>query len=337
VDVSWSPPVAAAITIAAAVALGHASYVLLERPFLLPRMPKPRRMLAVQWATAAVGVAGMAALVVHLPTTDPIVSSLRTGEQVVSLQTEVPTTTTTAATAALAASAPAPAPVAAHATPAPGPPHAAPGPAPGTVAVAAIGDSVMLGSAGPLQQRFGATGFIDAKVGRQFADGVQVARTFREQGRLGQVVVVHLGTNGPPRTKDIDGLMAELAAVPHVLLVTVRMPRQWEGATNDALHGAAARYPSISLVDWHGYSNPHSEWFQSDGIHLRPAGAQAYADLIGGALPPPPPPPPPPPETTTTAPPPPPADTTTTAAPAPPPPPPATTTTTGANVPSPPG
>jgi lysophospholipase L1-like esterase len=164
------------------------------------------------------------------------------------------------------------------------------------VTVAAIGDSVMLGAAPQLQNRFGGSGFIDAKVGRQFSQGVDVARQLREQGRLGQAVVVHLGTNGPPRDRDIDAMMSQLTAVPHVLLVTVRMPRQWEAATNATLRAAAGRHPTITLVDWHGYSDAHSEWFASDGVHVNSRGAQAFADLIGGSLPPPPPPP-----TTTTA------------------------------------
>jgi hypothetical protein len=162
------------------------------------------------------------------------------------------------------------------------------------VAVAAIGDSVMLGAAGPLQVRLGPAGVIDAKVSRQFAEGVVTARDLRDQGRLGQVAVVHLGTNGPPRTSDIDALMGFLAGVPRVLLVTVRMPRTWEGQTNDALRAAAARYPAVVIVDWYSYSDGHRDWFASDGIHLKPVGAQAYADLVGGALAPPPPAQPPP-------------------------------------------
>jgi hypothetical protein len=88
--------------------------------------------------------------------------------------------------------------------------------------------------------------------------------------------------------------MGFLAGVPRVLLVTVRMPRTWEGQTNDALRAAAARYPAVVIVDWYSYSDGHRDWFASDGIHLKPVGAQAYADLVGGALAPPPPAQPPP-------------------------------------------
>ncbi|MBA3654783.1 MAG: hypothetical protein H0W70_11410, partial [Actinobacteria bacterium] len=163
--------------------------------------------------------------------------------------------------------------------------------------------------------RLGPGGVIDAKVGRQFAEGDDVARSLRAQGRLGQVVIVHLGTNGPPRASDIDSLMRELDGVPRVLLVNVRMPRKWEGATNAALQDATHRYPKTVLVDWHGHSNSHPDWFQSDGVHLTRRGADAFAALIAESLPPPP--PPPPPTTTTEPPPPPPPESTTTTAPIP--------------------
>ncbi|MEA2647023.1 MAG: hypothetical protein QOE92_2106, partial [Chloroflexota bacterium] len=38
-------------------------------------------------------------------------------------------------------------------------------------------------------------------------------------------------------------------------------------------------------VDWYGYSEGHAEWFWSDGTHLRPEGAAAYAALIAGSIP----------------------------------------------------
>ncbi|MBV8960587.1 MAG: hypothetical protein JO087_17595, partial [Actinobacteria bacterium] len=130
---------------------------------------------------------------------------------------------------------------------------------------------------------------------RQYVEGIATARRLRDQGRLGQVVIVHLGTNGPPRPSDIDNLMATLAGVPRVLFVTVRMPRTWEAQTNDVLRAGAARYPQVVLVDWYTYSDGHRDWFQSDGVHLKPIGAQAYADMVAYSVPPPPPAPPKPP------------------------------------------
>ena len=181
--------------------------------------------------------------------------------------------------------------------------------------VTAIGDSVMLGAAGALQARLGSSGYIDAKKSRQWKEGVAVAHQRRTEGALGRVVLVHLGNNGPVTDHDVDAMMAELDGVPYVLLVTVRVDKSWQGAVNHSFEAAATRYPKVRVVDWYAHSEGHREWFASDGTHLKPAGARAYADLLAGAVPPPDPSPTTttvPPETTTTS------TTTTTIVPPPP-------------------
>jgi hypothetical protein len=43
-------------------------------------------------------------------------------------------------------------------------------------------------------------------------------------------------------------------------------------------------YSNATLLDWRGASAGHPEYFWEDGIHLRPAGAAAYAALIASGL-----------------------------------------------------
>jgi peptidoglycan/LPS O-acetylase OafA/YrhL len=310
IDVGWDAATAGLVGIAGAVALGHLSYTLVERPLLRggrPRMtgrlPDLARPLAAMCAVLL--VAGVAGVVTHLPKRDPIADSLRAGEMVLSAQAitrpvEASTTTSPPATSATTRARPAPTttvrPAAAAParrlarapapTAAPAPPPLPAGPAPGTVTVTAIGDSVMLGAAGPLKARLGETSAIDAKVSRQFRDGVALVASLRQEGRLAPVVVVHLGTNGPPTPADVDAMMAAAAAA-RVLLVTVRVNRSWSDETNAVLTASPARHPKAALVDWSAHSTSHPEWFHSDGIHLTPAGADAYAALIGSSLPPP--------------------------------------------------
>jgi hypothetical protein len=143
---------------------------------------------------------------------------------------------------------------------------------------------VMLGAAPALQARFGPTGYIDAKVNRQFSAGIDVAKALAQQGKLGPMVVIDLGNNGPFQPADMDNMMRLVPPNDRVLLVTVRVDVPWQGSVNQALHASAARYPSVKLVDWFAYSQDHPEWFWSDGTHLRPEGANAYADLIAGSM-----------------------------------------------------
>ena len=293
IDVGWSPAVSATVVVAGALVLGHLSFRHVELPFISPESapPLPRRAQRVLTLTRRgnILVGGVAVLIVlfSLPSADPVATRLREGEQLLAAQsapttTAAPTTTTTApATTAMAEP-----PV--DTVPAPPPETTAPPAPPAPLTVTAIGDSVMLSAAAPLRVGLGPSAYIDAKLRRQFTEGVEEVRKLREQGQLGQVVIVHLGTNGRPRDSDVDALMAELAAVPYVLLVTVRMPKRWEGETNQALWDAARRHPTVRVVDWYAYSEGHREWFASDATHMKTSGARAYAELLTASLPGPP-------------------------------------------------
>lgn len=78
----------------------------------------------------------------------------------------------------------------------------------------------------------------------------------------------------------IDDVMAELRDTTQVIWVR---PRRWHPGMytwNDALTAAMARHRNLELADWPARSNPHPEYFYSDGIHLRPAGQWAMARLL---------------------------------------------------------
>jgi lysophospholipase L1-like esterase len=38
------------------------------------------------------------------------------------------------------------------------------------------------------------------------------------------------------------------------------------------------------VVDWHGLSDGHPEYFVQDGVHLTSTGAQAYAEALASAF-----------------------------------------------------
>jgi peptidoglycan/LPS O-acetylase OafA/YrhL len=298
----WSSRLAAAVfTITTALVLGALSYGLVEKRFM--HIPRERVHLSLGVRRArtvtilsAVGIA--AVLLARVPGTDPIAHSLKVGEQVLARQVgpvAADTASSTSVTPTLRTGVSAPV----STTPAP---PVTPPPPPPPIPVIAIGDSVMVGAAPALQARLGPDGYIDAHIGRQFDDGVRVAGTLRDHGRLGRAVVVHLGDNGPITSGEVDALVGQLAGVPNVLLVNVRVTRSWQAEVNQTLADAVARHPEVKLVDWFNFSAPHGEWFASDRTHLNETGSAAFADLVVGSIPPPPPPPTPAPTTTTTAP-----------------------------------
>ena len=146
----------------------------------------------------------------------------------------------------------------------------------------ALGDSVMLGAATQLA----ANGFVvDAVESRQFSDGADTIVTLNEQGRLGEVVVVHLGTNGTIEEADMTRMMDALAGVPQVLLLTIDVEREWTAANIGLIYDAVNTYPNASLLDWAGLDDScPGDCFASDGFHLRPDGQQFYTELITTTL-----------------------------------------------------
>jgi hypothetical protein len=149
--------------------------------------------------------------------------------------------------------------------------------------VTALGDSVMLGAAPALQGQLGGDVFVDAAVGRQVAEGLKILRAWRDLGRLGDVVVIHIGNNGTFRPGQFEELRDILAGVPRVVVVNVKVPRSWEAYNNDVIAAGVREMPNAVLVDWKGASEGRPELFYDDGMHLRPDGTAVYADLVRAA------------------------------------------------------
>jgi peptidoglycan/LPS O-acetylase OafA/YrhL len=169
------------------------------------------------------------------------------------------------------------------------PPTTAPAPNKAPAAVTAIGDSVMLGAAndlaGTINNMFGGPiTRVDAKESRQFSAGVDVLQLYKGAGLLGQDVIVQLGTNGTVDPGDFDRMMTLLSGAQRVVIVNVKADRPWEQEVNDTLAAGVKKYKNAVLVDWHAYGSAHPEFFYDDGIHLKPDGAQAYAQLVASAL-----------------------------------------------------
>jgi peptidoglycan/LPS O-acetylase OafA/YrhL len=146
----------------------------------------------------------------------------------------------------------------------------------------ALGDSVMKGAATALADK----GFVvDAVESRQFSNGADTAVALKQQGRLGDVVVVHLGTNGTIGRDDMARMMEAFADVPRVLLLTVDVDRSWTAGNNAVIYDTVNTYPNAYLLDWAGLNDScPGDCFYNDGIHLQPDGQQYYADLIATSV-----------------------------------------------------
>ena len=155
--------------------------------------------------------------------------------------------------------------------------------------ITAFGDSIMLGTKAYLELAFGSSIVVDAEVSRQFSRLPETITSYKsnpDNPPLGDVVIIHLGTNGFLNSRVFDETMEQLASTQRVLFVNVRVPRTWEDEVNRQLDRGVDRWDNAYLVDWHGYSAGHEDdWIApNDGVHMVREGALAYAQLLQASL-----------------------------------------------------
>lgn len=141
----------------------------------------------------------------------------------------------------------------------------------------------MLGAASQLRATITRVS-VSAVEGRQARDVFADITRHEASGTLGTCVVIHTGDNGIIPPADLSRVLASLSDRSRVLVLTDRVPRDWEAPNNHTLHAVVPRFGNAVLVDWYGVANPNRDWFYKDGLHLRPAGAYAYAEAVAAAL-----------------------------------------------------
>ena len=148
--------------------------------------------------------------------------------------------------------------------------------------ILAIGDSVMLGAADILTKR-GIT--VDALKSRAFIQALEIANFLKSVNRLGEAVIIHLGTNNYVSQETLDAIMVPLADVPIVLFLTTHVPeKEWQNPNNVLINALANEYGNVKILDWYTIAEAHPEYLYRDEIHLNEVGQEVYADLIMQAI-----------------------------------------------------
>jgi peptidoglycan/LPS O-acetylase OafA/YrhL len=170
-------------------------------------------------------------------------------------------------------------------TPLPAPkPAPQPEPAPAPIVgdeVWAVGDSVMLASAGALGAQLPGV-WIDADVSRSFGAGVRIIEAQAPAG-LRPVLVLGLGTNGPVLPEELAWLY-DVSAGSRIVLVNAYGDRWWIPEVNQTLADFAAAHPGIVVADWNSAIAPYPELLAGDGIHPGDDAAIVYAQAVQQAL-----------------------------------------------------
>lgn len=146
--------------------------------------------------------------------------------------------------------------------------------------ISVIGDSVFLGAA-PSFQKIQDHTVIDAKISRQVRHGLAVAQKLEEKGKLGDIIIIALGTNGNFNSATGQELIDYLGSARTVYWVNAYGKNlDCQREINDTIRGLCKRNSNVSLIPWAGEAKKHPEWFYQDGIHLNPDGQEGFAHFI---------------------------------------------------------
>ena len=150
---------------------------------------------------------------------------------------------------------------------------------PGATEPLLIGDSVPLGLIDLFHQAY-TGGTLDACGNRQIGMGQTVFDYYKDKGVAGKNIIIALGTNGSFTTEQLESLVADIGGTRNMFLITIRTNTQTQAATNQIINDVAAKHENITVIDWAGASEGHSDWVGDDGIHLTNEGRKEYMQLI---------------------------------------------------------
>jgi hypothetical protein len=157
--------------------------------------------------------------------------------------------------------------------------------------VSAVGDSVLLGASQAVEYTLtgpaGGAVLVNAAVSRHAGTCIQVLQAFAAQSVLAPLVIVHCGNNGALGTGFVDQVMQIAGPHRHVVFVSLKVPRGWEGPDNAQLAADVPRYPNARMFDWYNigvHLKPQNAYFYNDLYHLNPTGRSYYASHLLKAL-----------------------------------------------------
>jgi peptidoglycan/LPS O-acetylase OafA/YrhL/lysophospholipase L1-like esterase len=145
--------------------------------------------------------------------------------------------------------------------------------------IVAFGDSVMIGAKEKLAARFGRRFSMNAKVGRQADEFVDLARRLKRRGGHIDALIIQMGNNGPLYGDEMEALRKATSNVDELFLIDDHAPVSWQDESNHALEEADETWPHTTLIDWAPVAAAHENMLW-DGIHLTPGGAGVYARLV---------------------------------------------------------
>jgi peptidoglycan/LPS O-acetylase OafA/YrhL len=151
-------------------------------------------------------------------------------------------------------------------------------PSPSTEGIWLTGDSVILGIRTSLNE-VAPVSLINARIGRQAPELLDVMK--RDIAQAGDSpVIFNLGNNGLLQEEVVREIFELVKSQSSIIVVNTAVPRPWRDSNNSLVKQIASQYSNVRVIDWNSISEGRPEYFAPDGVHLVPAGVEAYVSEI---------------------------------------------------------
>jgi peptidoglycan/LPS O-acetylase OafA/YrhL len=140
------------------------------------------------------------------------------------------------------------------------------------------GDSVILGIRSVLEENRPIS-LVNARIGRQAPELLEVLMQDQPQA-LNSPIIFNIGNNNALSREQVEQIFEAVKRQPQIIVVNTAVPRPWRDGNNQIIREVAANYPQADVIDWNELSNGRPEYFAPDGVHLVPAGVNAYVGAI---------------------------------------------------------
>ena len=146
--------------------------------------------------------------------------------------------------------------------------------------ISVIGDSVFLGAA-PSFKKIYRHAVIDAKISRQVRHGLEVAKKMKKKNKLGDIVIISLGTNGTFNSATGQELIDYLGKDRTIYWIDAYgKGLDIQKEVNSTIRKLVKENSNVHLIPWSEEGKKHPGWFYQDGTHLNLKGQDGFTQYI---------------------------------------------------------
>lgn len=146
--------------------------------------------------------------------------------------------------------------------------------------IVGIGDSVMLDATKEFYNKF-PKGYFDGKINRTISKSKEVLTYLKNKGKLGNIVILCLSTNGDYSDKQNTEMM-KILGNRKVYWINAAGPD--DPRFNEKFANFAKNYPNIHIIEWDRFAKSHPEYLEPDKIHPNYKGGKVLVQQIFDAI-----------------------------------------------------